>query len=637
MPKIKPPLKVLITGGGCVAPIDPVRFLGNSSKGTTAAQIVEAFLTKGCEVTYIHAQNATQPWELKIPHGTPLEKAKTLALQNLEKRARYEKKLKTIPIRGVQDYLKTCLEAAPSHDIGIFAMAVSDYEVVNTSGEKIPSGRKDLTLHLVPTPKVISKVKEANPHLWTIGFKLLDDSASPEALFTAAYKGIVENKADLYVANLADKTFHPTKTYIVNMEGNIQPVERQQLADQLCKRTLTRFSKTFFSTTLQKTKVRKPKKFSDLEAACEKLALFLPYLDGRDAKYGFLAHRTPNGTLITGRGSNKNTDSVCLITHLDGKTVYAKGETKPSLNGALAHQIFKKNPKVQWIIHSHIDLPKLPSTKKETRPGTLEDLISISGLETKNAFSQPHHGVFFLLGENPEEEIKQILEANNCFQKQPHLYEKCYQRFLKSRTLEDWVTTNFPTKAQILDLAGGTGHLCAQLEESGYKHLTLADKSLPMLRTARQRLKTTKTLRYDMASGKTLPRKYDVIVIRQAINYVEENAIITKLLPAVFKSLKPKGWLAFTSFSPTQDPPSYREHSTNTEKTFEWNQVKNKVLTHAQLTIDYESGKVIHDLNTFYTHGVFWLKAFLRAGWKTHVRVLPTGNGSGILVLAQKI
>ncbi len=99
-------------------------------------------------------------------------------------------------------------------------MAVSDYTPVYMTGleevqassnleeflskqnhqTKISSTDEVQVLFLKKTPKIISLVKEWNPAIHLIGFKLLVD-ISEDHLVDIARKSLIKNKADLIIAN----------------------------------------------------------------------------------------------------------------------------------------------------------------------------------------------------------------------------------------------------------------------------------------------------------------------------------------------------------------------------------------------------------------------------------------------------
>lgn len=352
-----------------------------------------------------------------------------------------------------------------------------------------------------------------------------------------------------------------------------------------------------------------------------------------------MAQRRGNNTLITGRGSSKQSKQLALITNVNTitKRIYAQG-VKPSLNGYLAHHIFQTHPKVKWVIHSHINLSS-DSHCREARPGTLEDLENIKKL-TKSAqiINLENHGVLILAySKNPISEIKKILLANNCYSKNGSNYDICYNRFLHSTEIINRVK-HLPKNAKILDLAGGTGEVSKQLTVKGYNNIRLADQSIIMMQEAKKKVPMLICYKYTMGSRTDIPAcviPYHCIIIRQAINYVAPTKLPI-LLGKVFKALASKGMFIFSTFGKLKLPSEKR--AVNPEKsnvTHEFNsQIGNKLL-HGQTTQSYSSGKVFYDLNEFYIFPTQLLVKELKIAGFGVITVQKT-KGSGLVLTALK-
>jgi phosphopantothenate---cysteine ligase (CTP) len=200
------PMKVLVAGGGTVAPIDDVRLITNSSSGRFAAAISEAWLDRGASVWHIHAPRALRPlWRFAQcaldaeDFEVEISRLVTLAVKWRSQRDRLI--LVPLEIGTVADYanvLERVLRADPI-DVVMLPMAVSDYELVPRAG-KISSELESLTLELARTPKVIGMVRDWAPSVFLVGFKLMSH-VSLEALIERAESSCRANRADLVVAN----------------------------------------------------------------------------------------------------------------------------------------------------------------------------------------------------------------------------------------------------------------------------------------------------------------------------------------------------------------------------------------------------------------------------------------------------
>ncbi|QQL47800.1 phosphopantothenate--cysteine ligase [Streptococcus mutans] len=187
-------MKILITSGGTTEKIDQVRGITNHSSGRLGKKIAEKFLAASHQVTLVTTTSAIKP----------------------EKHAN----LSIIEITDVSNLIETLEPLVKSHHVLIHSMAVSDYtpiymtdltEVEETSDlsqlltktnkeRKISSQADYQVLFLKKTPKVISLVKQWNPSIQLIAFKLLVN-VSQEELFQVARSSLKKNQADYILAN----------------------------------------------------------------------------------------------------------------------------------------------------------------------------------------------------------------------------------------------------------------------------------------------------------------------------------------------------------------------------------------------------------------------------------------------------
>ncbi|TWT16701.1 phosphopantothenate--cysteine ligase [Streptococcus sp. sy010] len=225
-------MKILITSGGTSEPIDRVRSITNHATGRLGQIIAQTFLNHGHNVTLITSPNSHRPQ----PHS------------NLE----------LIEVRTVAD-LQVCLqEQITKHEVLIHSMAVSDYSPIymtdldelkqNTdvarllskqnTQDKISSTADYQVLFLKKTPKLIKKVKEWNPAIRLIGFKLLVN-VSQEELLQVAKKSLKINQAELIVANdLSHITGDQHKAYLLDKDGYQEVHSKQEIAKAIYERVV---------------------------------------------------------------------------------------------------------------------------------------------------------------------------------------------------------------------------------------------------------------------------------------------------------------------------------------------------------------------------------------------------------------
>lgn len=130
--------KVLITTGASVVPIDPVRFLTNSSSGITGFELAKTFLQHGFFVTLLAGIHSTEKLEL-------LKKHPRLTL----------KRLKT-----VHDFNREVENELKDSDLFVSSAALSDWDI-DPINEKIKKDRGINELKLTPAPDVLKNVLEA--------------------------------------------------------------------------------------------------------------------------------------------------------------------------------------------------------------------------------------------------------------------------------------------------------------------------------------------------------------------------------------------------------------------------------------------------------------------------------------------
>ena len=167
--------KILITAGPTWVAIDNVRVISNIASGITGILLSEELRKQGARVTLV----------LGPVDCCCLNKGVRLI------RYRYFDQLKRIIAKEA---------GSKKYDILIQTAAVSDYEPQNKFNGKISSGKKSLTLKLVPTAKIIDIVKKKDPGIFLVGFKL-EPQAGRNRLLSSASKLIDKTGSDLVVAN----------------------------------------------------------------------------------------------------------------------------------------------------------------------------------------------------------------------------------------------------------------------------------------------------------------------------------------------------------------------------------------------------------------------------------------------------
>ncbi|KXT75132.1 Phosphopantothenoylcysteine synthetase [Streptococcus sp. DD10] len=183
-------MKILVTSGGTSESIDKVRSITNHSTGQLGKIITESLLKAGHEVCLVTTKRAVKP-----------DLHEKLVIHEITNTADLYEKLKSL---------------VPDYRVLIHSMAVSDYTPVYMTGfnqllesrdftellkqknteNKISSKDEFQVLFLKKTPKIISLVKDWNPNIYLVGFKLLVD-VEKEHLLNIARENLKKIKQTL--------------------------------------------------------------------------------------------------------------------------------------------------------------------------------------------------------------------------------------------------------------------------------------------------------------------------------------------------------------------------------------------------------------------------------------------------------
>jgi phosphopantothenate---cysteine ligase (CTP) len=199
-------MNVVVTGGGTIAPIDDVRAITNVSSGRFSAMITEACLARGATVWHVHAPLAQLPFQrlaqLDFEAANPAgETARLAQLRQDWLRSRARLHLVALTEATVSNYAARLEQVLRSQaiDLAFLAMAVSDFEPEPFPG-KLDSHARETVIRCHPTRKVIQSVRDWNPRVYLVAFKLLS-RVPQDALIREAENACRTNRADLTVAN----------------------------------------------------------------------------------------------------------------------------------------------------------------------------------------------------------------------------------------------------------------------------------------------------------------------------------------------------------------------------------------------------------------------------------------------------
>jgi phosphopantothenoylcysteine decarboxylase/phosphopantothenate--cysteine ligase len=214
-------LKVLVTGGPTVEPIDLVRVLTNRSSGKMATAVAEAAKNRGAEITMVYGPGPAAP-----PYGVNVVNVQTA--EQMAKEVAKELKRK-------------------KYDLMVAAAAVSDYKPSKEVRGKIESQPERMTLDLTRTPKVIDSVKKLSSSTFLVIFKA-EGSTSESGRIRRAIARMKDTGADMAIVNyIGSKDFglgsEMNEVTVVDSEGRrtrIKKAPKMKIADEILSLALQR-------------------------------------------------------------------------------------------------------------------------------------------------------------------------------------------------------------------------------------------------------------------------------------------------------------------------------------------------------------------------------------------------------------
>ncbi|AWB45167.1 bifunctional phosphopantothenoylcysteine decarboxylase/phosphopantothenate--cysteine ligase CoaBC [Paenibacillus sp. CAA11] len=160
--------KVVITAGGTIERIDPVRYITNDSSGKMGFALAEAARELGAEVRLIAGSTQVAP-----PPGIQVQR-----------------------VQSAEDMLQAVMAEFSDSDIVIKAAAVADYRPAVTQERKIKKSGDTMTLELVKTVDILEQLGKHKQRQFLIGF-----AAETHDVESYAMDKLKRKNCDLIVAN----------------------------------------------------------------------------------------------------------------------------------------------------------------------------------------------------------------------------------------------------------------------------------------------------------------------------------------------------------------------------------------------------------------------------------------------------
>ena len=203
--------KILVTAGGTVEAIDPVRYIGNRSSGRMGCEIAKSAANSGAQVVLVVGKIEVEP----------------------------PKNLTVIRVESATQMREEVLKIFDSVDAVIMSAAVADFRVKNPAAQKIKKSDEILTLELVKNPDILRELGTIKKNQVLVGF-----AAETQNVLDYAKKKLAEKNLNFIVANdvtVAGAGFGvPTNiASIIWRDGNVENfpmMKKSALAEKIIER-----------------------------------------------------------------------------------------------------------------------------------------------------------------------------------------------------------------------------------------------------------------------------------------------------------------------------------------------------------------------------------------------------------------
>ena len=192
--------KIVITSGGTIEDIDPVRYISNYSSGKMGLALADTAKNLGADVTLITTKDV-------------------------------QRRYSVIKVKSAIDMKLAVEKEFESADCVIMAAAVADYRVKEVAPQKMKKTSEDeITLTLVKNPDILKEISAIKKSQIVVGF-----CAESENLIENAKEKIAKKGCDYLIANdISRKDIGFSSDYnevtILDKNGNMTKIERADKA-----------------------------------------------------------------------------------------------------------------------------------------------------------------------------------------------------------------------------------------------------------------------------------------------------------------------------------------------------------------------------------------------------------------------
>ena len=201
-------VNILVTAGPTREKIDPVRYISNRSSGKMGYATAQAAQEIGAEVTLISGPVYLTPPE----------------------------RIQTIHITSSQEMHSAVMSYIEKTDIFIAVAAISDYQYLTPSTQKLKRNQSKLKLELTETQDILADVAKLKTPPYMVGF-----AAETEALKHNALEKLNRKEIDMIAANMVgekqgfETDENALSLFWKNGEVTLEKMPKSKLARQLIK------------------------------------------------------------------------------------------------------------------------------------------------------------------------------------------------------------------------------------------------------------------------------------------------------------------------------------------------------------------------------------------------------------------
>lgn len=188
--------KIVITAGGTIEDIDPVRYISNYSSGKMGIALADCAFEQGADVVLISTVHVKRNYKI-------------------------------VKVKSALDMQKAVNKEFETSDCVIMAAAVADYRVKNISEQKMKKTSDDeVSIQLVKNPDILKEISSKKTIQTVVGF-----CAESENLLENAKEKILKKGCDYLIANdisRSDIGFSSdyNEVTILNQKGIVKKLER---------------------------------------------------------------------------------------------------------------------------------------------------------------------------------------------------------------------------------------------------------------------------------------------------------------------------------------------------------------------------------------------------------------------------